>query len=35
VVLLGLLAVLFFEADADATRHCIDNGGTEASCGWR
>lgn len=27
--------VAFFEADARATQHCIDNGGTEASCGWR
>jgi hypothetical protein len=35
VVVLGLLTVLFFQNDADATRHCIDKGGTEESCGWR
>jgi hypothetical protein len=35
VVILALLAVLFFQSDADATRHCIDKGGTEETCGWR
>jgi hypothetical protein len=35
VVVLGLLAVIFFQNDAEATRHCIEQGGTEASCGWR
>lgn len=35
VVVLGLLAVLFFQSDADATRHCIEKGYSEAECGWR
>lgn len=33
--LIAWALVAFFEADARATQHCIDNGGTEATCGWR
>lgn len=35
VVMLALFAVLFFQSDADATRHCIEKGYSEAECGWR
>jgi hypothetical protein len=35
VVLLGLLAVLFFEADAEATRRCEAKGYSAGECGWR
>jgi hypothetical protein len=34
-VMLGLVAVLYFNWDADRTDYCIEQGGTEASCGWR
>ena len=33
--LLGWLLVVYFNWDADRTQFCIDQGGTEASCGWR
>jgi hypothetical protein len=35
VVLLGLLAVLFFQGDAEATRHCEAKGYSEEVCAWR
>lgn len=35
VTVLALLAVLFFQNDADATRHCVEQGYSEEYCGWR
>lgn len=34
-VIAALCAVLFFQSDAEATRHCIEKGYSEAECGWR
>lgn len=35
VVVLTFLAIWFFEADARATQHCVEQGYSEAYCGWR
>lgn len=35
MVVLGLLAVMFFQSDADATQRCIDKGYSEEACSWR
>lgn len=35
VVVLGLLAVIFFERDAEATRRCEAKGYSAEECGWR
>lgn len=35
VVVAALVAVMFFQNDADATQRCIDKGYSEATCGWR
>lgn len=35
VVILALLAVLYFGWDADRTQYCIDKGYSEEVCGWR
>lgn len=35
VVVLGMLAVLFFHNDAEATRRCEAKGYSAEECGWR
>lgn len=35
VVLAVLFAILFLDADSEATQHCVDSGYTEEECGWR
>lgn len=35
LIVSAMLAVMFFQADADATRRCIDKGYSEERCGWR
>lgn len=34
-ILAALFALLFLQSDAEATRHCVEQGYSEAYCGWR
>ena len=34
-IVAALVAVIFFQNDADATQRCIDKGYSEEVCAWR